>query len=1167
MKKKQFKIVSGFIEIWNSKLLLSMKLTVIALCLTVFQGFALITQGQSAKVNLKMTNVSIKQVLSSIEDQTNYFFIYNGSLVDVERKVNVNVNNQNIDDVLAEILAGTTIKYEIDNRQILLSSTKDFSGSGIQQQKSVSGKVTDSSGSPLPGVSVVVKGTTAGVITDTNGRYSIGNIPENATLQFSFVGLRTEDVAIGTKTMINVVLSEETVGIEEVVAVGYGTQKKADLTGAIQVVKMESIKNVSLSSGNPMKALQGKVPGLYIEQTGDPNGANNRILIRGANTLGNTDPLYIIDGVPTKRPEVFQGLSPSSIISVQVLKDASAASIYGSRASNGVIIVTTRNGSDTKGKINVQFSSNFSVQSEKPQRYKMLNAIDRGKALWQASVNDRVDPANANGEIYKFDWNNDFNNPVLNSVTAQPYVGGDKTEPSADTDWQDATYKTGYVTNNDLTISGGNENSSVLMNLGYIKNTGMLKYTNYDRISARINAQTSMLNKKLKFGINTQIVSSNETLAARDIGLALTPVLAILMPPTIPLYKTTGEYGGPIGSGYNDRNNPVLMQYLNRWDNTNRTYLFGNIFTEFEPIKNLVLRSNLGIDYSMLKDKNIEPSFTNGFVSRTVNSLRITNNDFTSVTWSNTARYNLDLGNHKFGFLIGVEAIADNFKSLAGYKEGFSVQTEDFFVLNAGTSNGNSFGSGTGSRLFSEFGKVDYNYAERFLASLTLRRDGSSRFGKDNRYGLFPSATLGWRISEESFMKGQNTISNLKLRVGAGRVGNQDVGDFASLGLFEPRYGATGNQVPIPSHGGDFWAQYRNVGSAYSLYGADTGNLPSGFVSVQAANPELKWESTDELNLGVDFGLFDNKIIGSFDYFTRKTSDILIKPPVASALGEGQQQYLNGATKQNNGWELSLSYKKDITRDFSYELSAGAGHFADKITELPEEVRTAYPGNSEQTIIGHSQYSIFGYVYDGLFQNQAEVTAHATQVGAAPGRIRYKDLNNDKVISALDQKFIGTTLPKLEYSLQIRVNYKDFDFAIFGSGVAGKIGFDPYLGWSRNVNVGTNFGPRVFDAWTPTHTNTRIAALTLADPNNEGRTSDYVFANTSYFKVRNIQLGYNIQTPKIGLSGIEKLRVYLMADNVFWVKSKNYLGPDPERIDDTRIPVPTTFSMGVNVSF
>ncbi|GAF02900.1 SusC/RagA family TonB-linked outer membrane protein [Saccharicrinis fermentans] len=756
-----------------------------------------------------------------------------------------------------------------------------------QELINVTGTVVDQTGNPLPGVTVVVTGSTTGTITDIEGNFLL-KAPVGSTVTFSFIGMNSQVIDVSANmTALNITLRDQTLDLEQVVVTGYSSMRKADLTGAVEVVKMKSIENVSLSSGNPMQALQGRVPGLYIEKSGSPSGTNSRILIRGVNTLGDNNPLYIIDGVPTKRPEVFQGISPGSIVSVQVLKDASASSIYGSRASNGVVIVTTKNGSDNEGRVKVQFNSNVSIQSEKRQRFDMLNAEDRGRALWQASVNDGVDPVSGYGEIYNFDWNGDYNNPVLNSVSVQPYVGGDTNVPVGDTDWQDVMYEPGYVINNDLTISGGDKKSSVLLNLGYIKNTGILKYTDYDRITSRLNAHTSMFDEKVKVGINTTFVTSNETLETPDLGSAPTPGLAVTLAPTIPVYTNTGEFAGPLGSGYSDRNNPLHMQYINRWDNTKRSYLFGNIFAELELAKDLKFKTNVGLDFSMIKDKDIEPAFTEGFIARAVNNMTQMQSDFTSVTWSNTLNYKLDVNYHSFKFLLGVESVKDDFNAITAYKEGFSVQTEDYFVLDAGTTNGNSFGNATTSTLFSQFGKIDYTFFDKYLASFTLRRDGSSKFGEDNRYGYFPAATFGWRITEERFMEDIDVVSNLKVRAGWGKVGNQDIGDFASLGLFEPRYGSTAFQVSGIGHD-DFFDRYWNIGSAYDLAGSNSGNLSSGFVSVQAANAGVKWETTEELNLGLDFGLWDSKIVGSFDYFTRTTSDILIQPPVLPPLVKGR---------------------------------------------------------------------------------------------------------------------------------------------------------------------------------------------------------------------------------------------------------------------------------------
>lgn len=1152
-------------QVGFKKILRIMRITAFIVFILSMQLYAK-SFGQTEKVNLSM-NSTVKEVIERLEEVSGYRFVLKSNESILDKQVSVKYTNESIEKVLDDLLKDSGYTYNIVDRYIAIRAIGEVSAIN-QQQKSIKGRVTDTSGGSLPGVSVVVKGTTNGTITDVDGNYTLNNLPENATLQFSFVGMKSTEAVVGTKTTLNITLAEEAIGLDEVIAVGYGTQKKADLTGAIEVVKMETLKGVAVSSGNSMQALQGRVPGLYIEKTGSPTGAPSRILIRGVNTLGDPNPLYIIDGVPTKRPEVFQSLNPGSIESVQVLKDASASSIYGARASNGVIIVTTNNGSKKNGEVSIQFNSNLSIQSEKNQRFKMLNAVDRGKVLWQASVNDHINPTDGYGEIYTFDWNKDFNNPILNSVTPKPYVGGDQNVPVGDTDWQAETYKTGYVTNNDITISGGNEKTSALVALGYIKNTGILKYTNYDRVNARINASTSVFQGKIKFGMNTQIVSSNETLQCPDLGSAPTPGLAINLAPTIPMYTKTGEYAGPLGSGYSDRNNPVHMQYLNRWDNVNRSFLFGNVYADVSLARNLSFRSTLGLDYSMINNKNIEQSFKEGFIARAVNSLRIIESKFKSVSWSNTLNYKIDLGQNKFAFLAGIEAVGDNYNDVTAYKEGFATQTEEFFVLSAGSANGNSFGTANSSRLFSQFGKIEYTFSDKYLASATVRRDGSSRFGSNNRYGIFPAATLGWRISSEPFMANLPQISNLKLRAGAGRVGNQDVGSFASLGLFEPRYGAVASEGAGIGHVG-FFDQYRNVGTAYDIYGSNSGNLPSGFVSVQAANPNLRWETTNEFNIGLDFGILNNKLIGAFDYFARKTTDILIRPPVASAVGEGQLQFLNGATKTNKGWELSLSYAGGRRNaDFTYNISAAAGHFKDKITVLPEEVRTGYPGNAEQSIIGHSELSVFGYVTDGLFQNAAEVAAHATQPGAAPGRIRYKDLNGDKKVDALDQKFLGTLLPALEYSLRIELNYKNFDLAIFGSGVAGKTGYCPYTQINNFIRSRDNGGPGLFNAWSTKNTSSTIPALTLSDNNSEFRTSDYFMINASYFKLRNIQLGYKVPETTLKKIGVVKsLRVYAMADNVFWITSKEWQGPDPERTDVNTIPIPRTLSFGVNVSF
>ena len=1042
-------------------------------------------------------------------------------------------------------------------KMLMITAAVFLSLAVFAQQKKVTGTVIDKSTRiPLAGVTVQSKKDIT--TTDSTGRFSV-NADIGEMLQFSFIGMKPASVQI-TAALDNLSVELESGGgdLNQVVVVGYTTQRKQDLTGAVAVVDLSPVKNNS--SGNTMQALQGRVAGLYIEKDGSPNGSNGRILIRGANTLGNNDPLYVIDGIPTTRPEVFQNMDPSTIASVQVLKDASAESIYGARASNGVIIVTTKNGGNTNGKVNFQFNSSISSQSEKSMRFTMLNSVDRGKALWQASVNDGQDPAAGYGEIYGFDWNNDYANPVLNAVTIKPFVGGDPNTPAGNTDWQSVMYKTGLVSNNSFTVSAGNKNSSLEVNLGYLKNTGMLKYTGYNRLSGSINALTRAFKDKVLFGINLRMANSNETLTARDLGGASTTFLAVTLAPTIPVYQNDGvTYAGELGAGYSDRNNPLHMQDLAKWNNANRLSTFGNVFVEIQPIKNLFFKSNFGADDARFLNKVITPTFTEGALSRTTNSLFFDQNHYLSTTFSNTLRYNLNLNedNH-FKFLIGTEYIKTNIDFQQTKKEGYALQTEDYFTLNAGTGNTTVAGGSTGNSLFSQFARVDYNYSDKYLAAVTVRRDGSSRFGEDNQYGFFPAASIGWRIDKEGFMANNKLFTELKLRVGVGRVGNQQIGDLARFGLFDTRYGTTLAQLQ-----GGFWEQYMNIGTAYSLSGANTGTLPSGFVQTQAANSALKWETTEEINAGLDFTILKNKVYGSFDYFSRNTTGILITPPVASALGEGQSKAVNGASKSNTGWELSLGYQGERMGDFRYDVKLNFAHFRDKITELPENVRPAYPGNLDNTIIGHSQFDIFGYKTDGLFQSQEEVDKAPTQIGAGPGRIRYVDINSDGVINDLDRSWIGTTLPALEYGVRLDLSYKKFDLSIFGSGVSGREGFDVYTLFNNLMKSRENVGPGVFNGWTPQNTNTNVPSLTLKDNNQEGRTSDYFIVNTSYFKMRNIQLGYNVMPKAI----FSRLRFYAMAENLFWFKSKSYLSPDPERIDLDPVPIPKTFTFGINASF
>lgn len=1029
------------------------------------------------------------------------------------------------------------------------------------QQKMVTGKVTNKdTKEPLIGVTVASNGKTT--VTDANGIFSI-ETAVGKTLNFSFVGMNPAEIKITSSTQsVNVSMETAYNDLNAVVVTGYKTEKKVDLTGAVSVVNLNNVKNNPVAS--PMLALQGQVPGLYIQTDGSPTGANGgapAIVIRGVNNLsglGGTTPLYVIDGVPTTRYEDFANLNSNSIASIQVLKDASAASIYGSRAANGVIIVTTKEGAGEQGKTRIQFSSSITAQTEKPWQESVLSSEQRGEALWRAAVNDHTDPnQNSTRNIYQYTWNGDYNNPTLSNVIIAPLVGGDSLEPAASTNWQNALYKTSLVSSYDVAISQGTAKSGLLIDLGYYKNNGLMVFTNFQRYSARINSHTSAFNDKFRFGENAQFSRTTQVNSTNDVGGAPVGDLAITLAPTIPLRKTNGTFGGPVGAGYSDRNNPVDMQYLNRWNKTNLFLATGNVFAEIEPIKNLVLRTSLGFDYSDGLGKVIKQIGTEGPVN-SFNSLTEQESKDITITWTNTINYNLVFGASHFNFLGGMEAVRDDYSTFGAANTNFAIQDVNYFQLSSGSGAQTDNGSATGYRLLSQFGKIFYGYADKYLASVTLRRDGSSRFGTNNPYGYFPAFTVGWRINNEKFFKNVQKVSNLKLRAGYGLVGNQQIGNLAAYTLYYANYGTASAQFPL----------WLNTGTAYDIHGVNTGTLPSGFVQTQLGNPNLKWESTAETNLGLDFGFLNEKVTGSFDYFIRNTTNILIQPPVAGAVGEGQLQYLNGASKRTKGWEAVLGYHNRTASGFGYSITGNASHFADVITKLPEDVRAAYPGDPNHSIIGHSQFSIFGYQTDGIFQSQAEVDKAPSQPGAGPGRLRYKDLNGDGKIDANDQTWLGTTLPKVEYGIRIELNYKDFDFSIFGSGVAGKTGFDPVKFLNSFIDTRNNFGPGVLKAWTAQNPTSSTPALSILNLNNEGRTSDFFFTNVSYFKIRNLQIGYNLPKSTANVIKMEGLRIYVSGQNLIAFKHKGFLSKDPERAGSFALwPVPTSYTIGINATF
>jgi len=1155
-----------------SRLIRIMKLTTFFLLISFISVNASV-YSQVTKLDLKVQSTTVKEILSRIEDKSNFFFMYNDRKIDVERKVDIDLKQAKIEDLLNIIFEGTDTKFIIKDRQIVLFNKEDeeFRDSNnlaaSQQQKSVSGKVTDSSGAPLPGVSVVVKGTTTGSITDFDGNYSLPSIPSSGTLVFSFVGMKSQEITISGKETINIVLAEETIGVDEVIVTGYQTQRRSDLTGSVAVVSVKDTKDAA--SGSVLQNIQGRVSGLYITSTGDPSGAATKINIRGISTLqdannpARTSPLYVIDGVPTTDPNVLQYMDQNSIENIQVLKDASATSIYGSRASNGVIIVTTKTG---KGKLMVQLNSSYSIQKY-VRRYKMANTDQYGRILWQGAINDGS--SNPNNSLYTYDWHKDANGvSILDAVHPVQFINGDATYPSADTDWQDQVFQTGLVSQTSLSIMGSTDRTTSLVDVSYFDNKGLVITTGFKKVNVRVNNSINFFEGKLKIGENVMLTKTSLTPTPQDAARSVISLATDILP-ILPVYRTDGTFAGPLGAGFSDRGNPVHMADVNKYNRDNNNGVFGNMFVEIKPMKNVLFRSNIGLEYGLARTNRYMPVWSEGFLSNATNYVNLNETESYNWTWSNTITYSFAKGKSRGSILVGTEAISNLSTLMGARREKFAIDAKDFYYLNAGTGSQTNSGSATQSKLLSYFGNLNYSFADKYLLTGTLRYDGSSRFGQNTRYGLFPSGSAGWVISKEKFMNEIRLISNLKLRTGYGIVGNQAIGDYSRFQLWRPDYAGT-----VGFFGG-------SGGTAYDINGVDTGTLPSGFRATQAANPDLKWESTSEFNAGIDFGFMKQKITGGFDYFSRDTKNILTTPPILGVMGEGASQVVNGATMSNNGWEFSIGYSSEKTKDFSYGMRVNLSHFADKITYLPAAVVRNYAGNTVQTIIGHSSTSLFGYVTNGLFQNQAEVDAAPTQPGKGIGRIRYKDLSGpngvpDGNIDQLDQTWLGTTNPKLIYGVSGDVSYKNFSLNFFVSGLAGVLVNDlakqekySFLG----LVAGMNKGVSLLDAWTPQNTGSTIPMLSFANNNTEGRSSDYTIVNGAYVKLQTVQLNYTIPQRILSQLKLQSVRVYCSGDNLLVLYQKKgtsaFTGPDPETPVSQfgGYPKPVKFTFGMDISF
>lgn len=1015
------------------------------------------------------------------------------------------------------------------------------------QNHSVSGTVfSESDGEPLIGVSILEKGTTNRTISDIDGNFTISPKSSPAILVFSMIGMATQEVETSSGKNIQVKLKDDAFSLAQVVVTGYTAQKKADLTGAVSVVDVGDM--MSESGNNAMRALQGRVAGMTVTADGNPSGAST-IRIRGLASLVSNDPLYVIDGVPTKGG--MHELNAADIESIQVLRDASAASIYGSRAGNGVIVITTKQGQ--KGKIKVNLDSYLTV-SRYGDIVEMMNTRQYGQAQWQAMINSGINP-NTNGIGYIYDYGYDANGyPILNGMTIPKYVDsrdGTNMMPSSDTNWFDALTRTGVAQSYNLSVSNGTEKGNYFFSLGYYDNEGTVKETQFNRISGRINSTYKVWGDIITIGENFSVNKTNElTIPGGVLDLA---VMAL---PIMPIKKTDGDWGS-VTSGMLDRDNPARV--LNAWKDNDYDYwrLFGNAFLDIQPIKNLHLKTSFGIDYSNFYQRLLTYSFT-GRLGSDRTSSKIVQNHFNKWTWSNTATYELQLNKHRMDFLAGMELNGQTDRSFSSEKLGYELENPDYMWPGVGTGEAYVTGGEEKYVLNSLFGKANYVYNDKYLASVTLRYDGSSRFGRNNRYATFPAFSAGWRITSEDFMEGvKDVISDLKLRAAWGQTGNQEINNYARFTLIKSNYAGSGGAGV-------------NDGTAYDIGGKDSGQLSSGYELIQRANDNIKWETTTQSNIGIDFGLLNQNIYGSLEYYIKATKDMLVSPPYLGAIGEGGSQWVNGASMENKGMEFSLGYRGTTHFGLSYDLAGNISGYRNKITKLPESVVNNYGGNgTTDNILGRAINSFYGYVVDGIFQTQEEVDNYVEQSGKGVGRLKYKNLNDDEKIDESDRTWIGSPHPDFEYGLNIYLEYKGFDLTAFFQGVQGIDVYNNVKRWTdfwAVDQIGANKGTRLLDAWSPTNTGSSIPAITYSDDNNEKRTSSYFVESGSYLKLRNAQLGYSLPTKLIAKAKLEKARIYISGQNLFTIKSNSFTGLDPENAN-LAYPIAKTFTVGLNVSF
>lgn len=1095
-------------------------------------------------ISLNKSETSIRSILHEIEKSTSYRFMYNDKLVNTNKIVSVNVKDKPVTEVLNSLFEDSNITYTVVDNQIILSaaSVKE----ARQTANPVKGTVKDQSGIELPGVSIVVKGTINGTVTDSEGNYSI-NVPENGILVFSYVGFFSQEIKVGNQRTLDITLKEDTQALDEVVVVGYTTQKKADLTGAVSSVKMASLNDMSVSGIN--SALQGRMSGVTVLQSSGAPGSGTSIRIRGMGTFGNNEPLYVIDGMPADN---MNDINPGDIERIDVLKDAASAAIYGSRAANGVVIIQTKKGAKSD-KVNIAFNTHhgFSMAQKKID---LLNATQRNTIHLEAYDN-----------AIKYDGHDPVKNPVPG------YYTSDYAKVSR-TNWQDEIFSSAaYQANYDLSLSGGSDKFKYNIMGAHLTQDGLLKNSNFKRTTLRINTELEVI-KNLKIGENLMITHSKQKIVP-EMGANGSIAPALQFDPSVPVYedKAKGIYSGSGELGA-DLRNPVAV--LDRSDRARtRDRIFGNVYAEYNFLNDFTIKTDLGYDWSDWGEK--------WFVTRVPEAGRASNtNELTERGWKDskwitttTLKYDKTFGLNKLMLLGGTSYESFNSEFTNARGTGFISEDKSQRYLSAATSIAWMQGGREEWAMNSYFARLDYSFGDRYLLSASFRADGSSKFEKGNRWGYFPSVSGGWRISEEPFFQSvkESAIQNLKLRASWGKLGNQDMGSNYPT------------RVLIANTTDD---------DGYNTVFGSTETVGFGRYEATIANPDLKWEVTTQTDLGLDIS-FLNKFDFGFDYFTKKSSDVLLEIPVPSLAGIDGGMMVNAAEVRNRGFDMNLSYNTKVN-DFNISAYGNFSSVKNEVLSMGTGSRNMFTSsyrstNITRTRVGEPIAHFYGYKNGGVFKSQEDIDAYVNDKGekiqpaAKVGDLKFLDLDNNGKIDSDDQTNIGSGFPDFTYGFGTDLEYKGFDFSFFFQGVAGYDIFNALKYEGMFVDARYNQFAAILDRYHPTNNPGGSGPrVTIKDTNNNRRMSDYYVDKGDYLRLKTLTVGYTFNRNAIKKLGLQKLRVYATVQNLLTFTS--YKGFDPELgetyaneldnygvteigVDRGQFPQPKTFIMGININF